>query len=768
VIKSIELRNWKTHKNTKLDFSKGTNILIGQMGAGKSSLMDAISFALFGTFPAIQHKRVGVSRLIRNKPEQEKEAHVKLGLEINGESYLITRELDLKGKSTATIEKNGAYLQSQPERVTEEVERILKTDYDLFSKAVYSEQNQLDYFLDLRASERKKQIDGLLGLDRFATAQDNATSLLNRIRDMISDSERIAREFDIDKAASELQEMKSSLDMLRTEKTNAQEGVKAQKEVKSKLESEASSLKEMRVRKSALMEEIKSLKDRISLLEAEINKTDHAALRKKQDVIEEKNHIRSEIENLNRLEKRVSEVESNANKEIGRLVSEIDGARKDAAEKIRIDKELEKKSSMDIQKSMAECNSSIEKISDDLAHSRSIVSETEKQLKDLVDHLGKCPVCERAIDDQTKERIKESKSSLIREHAARLKTLEAELLKKRSELNGLTTLQASVASLQESRKRYLGAEERIKGLESRLSAAKVQQEKSKKERNDFISEINSANERLRKSTSELDAIERIERHTFEKERMSKELLAKSQACNAIAVDDRRIDEIEVRLRNAVAEMSRYETILDSAFRGIRDKEMQIGAKESEMARIRRIHDDVKAKKELVENLSKFKMALSETQSALRVKLINSINEVMHGVWKELYPYGDYESVILDASESGYELKVRTIVNNEHVWEDVEAIASGGERSTACLAMRVAFSLVLVPNLKWLILDEPTHNIDRQGLSKFVQMFSETLPSMVDQVFIITHDEMLKQVNDAKIYVLDRNKELNQETMVSQG
>ncbi|EQD33274.1 SMC domain protein [mine drainage metagenome] len=81
-------------------------------------------------------------------------------------------------------------------------------------------------------------------------------------------------------------------------------------------------------------------------------------------------------------------------------------------------------------------------------------------------------------------------------------------------------------------------------------------------------------------------------------------------------------------------------------------------------------------------------------------------------------------------------------------------------------MRIAFSLVLVPNLKWLILDEPTHNIDKEGLAKFVQMFSETLPSIVDQVFIITHDDVLKQVSNAKIYMLSRSKEENGETEVS--
>ena len=96
---------------------------------------------------------------------------------------------------------------------------------------------------------------------------------------------------------------------------------------------------------------------------------------------------------------------------------------------------------------------------------------------------------------------------------------------------------------------------------------------------------------------------------------------------------------------------------------------------------------------------------------------------------------------------------------------MNAIASGGERSIACLAMRVAFALVLVPNLKWIILDEPTHNIDQQGLGKFVKSIGEVMPRIVDQVFIITHDEMLKQVENARVYVLTRNKEENGETVV---
>ncbi len=768
MIKSIELKNWKTHKNTKLDFSKGTNILIGQMGAGKSSLMDAISFALFGTFPAIQHKKVNVGKLIRNKPEQEKEGHVRLNLEINGDNYTITREMSLNGKSTATIEKNGTYLQSQPERVTEEVERILKVDYDLFSKAVYSEQNQLDYFLDLRSADRKKQIDGLLGLDKFSTAQENATSIVNRIRDMIADSERMAREFDVNKVASELQELKSSLNAVENEKSEAERGIKQCKEERSRLESEVNRLKEMQSRRTLLLKEIEGLKGRMSLLESEMKKADNQQLHKKVEVLAEKESLRSALEKLKSQESQNAEAERRLHTEMAKIDAALANARKDSLENSKITKELEKNKKELIQKDIAEINDSIGELSIALAHSISTISETEKQLKELKGHISKCPICERELDAQMVTKITDGKNKLMHEHAVKSKELEALLSKKKIELKELTSLLNSVSLMEEKHRSYSGIEERIKSYESEISSAKKQYEKIKAARESYANEIQSSTERLQKTISSIETIERIERYVSEKEKLSIALSEKTASCYGIIVDEKMIDALQSQLIKSESEISKHTANLNSAIKSIREKEVQIKEKESEIERINKIHEELSKKKSLVENLSKFKISLAETQSVLRVQLINSINEIMHEVWKELYPYGDYQSVILDASENGYELKVKTLINKEYVWEDVESIASGGERSTACLAMRVAFSLVLVPNLKWLILDEPTHNIDQQGLSKFVQMFSETLPGIVDQVFIITHDELLKQVSDAKIYVLSRNKEENGPTQVSEA
>jgi len=48
MIKRVRLKNWRSHYDTDLRFDEGTNVIIGINGAGKSSVLEAIFFALFG------------------------------------------------------------------------------------------------------------------------------------------------------------------------------------------------------------------------------------------------------------------------------------------------------------------------------------------------------------------------------------------------------------------------------------------------------------------------------------------------------------------------------------------------------------------------------------------------------------------------------------------------------------------------------------------------------------------------------------------------
>jgi len=98
--------------------------------------------------------------------------------------------------------------------------------------------------------------------------------------------------------------------------------------------------------------------------------------------------------------------------------------------------------------------------------------------------------------------------------------------------------------------------------------------------------------------------------------------------------------------------------------------------------------------------------------------------------------------------------------------NVEGVTSGGERSTASLTLRIALSLVLTQNLSWLVLDEPTHNLDKQAIKELATTLREHLPEIVDQIFIITHEPELEKAASSYLYILERNKEKDEPTKVA--
>ena len=64
-----------------------------------------------------------------------------------------------------------------------------------------------------------------------------------------------------------------------------------------------------------------------------------------------------------------------------------------------------------------------------------------------------------------------------------------------------------------------------------------------------------------------------------------------------------------------------------------------------------------------------------------------------------------------------------------------------------------------------MLDEPTHNLDKQGVRELARVLKNHLPQLVEQVFIITHDEELEQAASGKLYKLERKKEQDEPTRI---
>jgi DNA repair protein SbcC/Rad50 len=183
MISKIRLTNWRSHANSELVFSSGTNALLGHMGAGKTSILDAICFSLFGTCPNLQSKKLRLDDMIMKKPFEKDKAEVEAHFQVDSNVYSVKRVIE-KGKGTTYSEfrENGKLMEApSTQRVNELVSKVMKVDYDLFSKAIYSEQNALDYFLTIPRGQRMKKIDELLMIDRFEKARASAITLANKV-----------------------------------------------------------------------------------------------------------------------------------------------------------------------------------------------------------------------------------------------------------------------------------------------------------------------------------------------------------------------------------------------------------------------------------------------------------------------------------------------------------------------------------------------------------------------------------------------------------
>ena len=79
MITSVKLGNFLSHKDTELTFDNGVTVFIGDNGAGKSSVIDAMTYALFGKNTRGLH-----GETIR---DGENQAVTQIHFDVNGKTY---------------------------------------------------------------------------------------------------------------------------------------------------------------------------------------------------------------------------------------------------------------------------------------------------------------------------------------------------------------------------------------------------------------------------------------------------------------------------------------------------------------------------------------------------------------------------------------------------------------------------------------------------------------------------------------------------------
>ncbi|MCL4372371.1 SMC family ATPase [Candidatus Marsarchaeota archaeon] len=767
MITHIRLTNWKTHKDTSIDFQSGTNVIVGMMGAGKSSMMDAIAFALFGTFPALEHKRYKLEDIIMSRPEVKHSASVELTMKIGEDVYRITRTINKSKKADAKIEKNGKYLQTQPERVNEEIESILKIDYDVFSRAVYSEQNRLDYFLELRKGERKKQIDNMLGLDRFAAAEENATSLANYLKTLLKEDERLVESSNLPELEKSKAELMKELEASAAKKSEYEKAAAAAKKDLASLKLQYEELKAENERKKSISEDIARIESRIKTLGDQLAKIEKPQ-GKKEELKAIEDGLAAELEKARQGLKKMQKKEKELIKNRSYAESALGRSQEMVGEAKRIAAELGDETMGSIKGSIDRANEELKKAISALESSKSALVEIRKVTDELEEHSDKCPVCEQVITPELRERLLKERRELMASKSRSIAGAEELIRNREQEISALNKRMERFVKLTAKMEQYKNAEEESKKLSKELeryAAEYTAVEKALAELKAGSDKISKAFEEAKRKSEALDKISSIESEIAASESALK---TRRADLGSIKVDMKQIESVTEALSAKNSEFAKFSAELKAEEELSGKIRKQLEENKSAIERVKAVMERAGQHRRHISNISKFKDALADTETRLRSSLVSTINSMLDELWPGLYPYGDYTGIMLNTYNDDYSLEAGMGIEGNTVWLPVDAVASGGERSIACLALRIAMSMVIAPNLKWLILDEPTHNLDVNGISKMVDVFGNFLPNYVDQIFIITHDDTLKQISGAKVYEFTRDKAVAGPTNANDG
>lgn len=232
----LKLQGFLSYREpVEVDFT-GFNLacISGENGAGKSSLLDAITWALFG------RARKADESVINTHPDVKK-AEVTLDFDYEGNRYRVVRS-NPRGKTSSVelfirAQSEGDLWNTLSERTLRETDakivETLRMDYDTFTNASFFLQGKADQFATARPAERKQILSNILGLEIWETYRElmaqrrrETDKLVKGLDGRLSEIQAELDEEPQRKAKlTELQERLADLEARRVESARALENV---------------------------------------------------------------------------------------------------------------------------------------------------------------------------------------------------------------------------------------------------------------------------------------------------------------------------------------------------------------------------------------------------------------------------------------------------------------------------------------------------------------------------------------------------------------
>ncbi len=809
-ILSIHLKNIKSHRNTDLTFSSGINVLSGPNGVGKSTIFEAIGYALFGV-----DAQSFVGNVERFISIGAKRGEIAVVFQLaDDERYRVSRTVGTPSKWLLAKEA-GDEFEVEEHKDSRETEARLKELLGLNSGRSLAEQFELVIgpfqheflgpFVIKQATKRRDKFDEILGIDSWRKTYSETKVLASAIK---------AKVDVLESAIGPLKDQVAELPEKRTEHKAVKHGLA---ETEQELKVQQQNLKELEVRlvdvdkrEQALKKlevEIGTLKERIDNGKEKISNqrlligeaenahkivAENASGKKAFEQAETRlTELREQVKVQRQLEQEVAGLDKQAGQLSGRFEVEskaIETAREEVSAEVK--SLAENRKSLTVDEELQQRAERLPKIRTELETMRKQLGQLEGRRAGLEEGNEKlaegiCPffqepclnIAEKPPGDVfsakfadldqeqqcltgkvaklEKDEVAASQASdQLKEFEIKIKSLDeqADKLVARRKANaaqaaGLTRLQTEQATVQQK----LAEKQTLLATYNRLQGD-IETAEQEKRKHQAARDLYVANQQQAAG---------LERHQADLQKYA-EFLKKLQ--DELAVKDeaysktgKEYDAAEHDvLRRQKDELSPTVGALGQKVKGLCADLSRLAA---EIDKLKRVEKDILAKQEQVKSYKE----KDDLVKFLRNRVFRNVSTYLSERFREEISQraNRIYRIIAEVDEElcwgdDYRILLRDMADGE-LRERTDDQLSGGQIMSAVVALRLAMLQTIGARIAFF--DEPTSNLDAARRENLAHAFraidvgrEEVTEHWYDQLFLISHDVAFTEVTDQIVYL----------------
>jgi DNA repair protein SbcC/Rad50 len=723
---SLKLSNFTSYGEDPptLDFTKFHLAAIsGFNGAGKSSLLDSITWCIWGS------SRAGDNADALIKLGQQ-EMSVDFSFDLDGNIFTVKRRRSKKSGGHTSLEfwSNSHNLTEGTIKATQQkIIDTLHLTYETFTNSAFLRQGHADEFTTKGATDRKRILADILGLDHYDRLEEKAKEKAKEAQTKLTLLEYQVLEIEAELSQKEereqkLSEIKRQGEEIQKELKDLEVQIKIIEEEKQIVHDKVQSLQEQKQRLEDLKLEIKDLEVQIELKKK--------AQEEFQELLKRKSEIEENYQKIQKLEVQKKSLEQKRS-ELLKAKDEL----------VAIEKQLNEREN--------KRNQAINDVDLEIARLETENKQCVLQIETLKKDKSICPTCGQPIGTEKNQSLIKENQKCIDENETKLQTLKATLTKYQN------IILPEVKLVEEKEKEVKNLEQQTKEF------SEITQLFSLEKYADLFLKLQQAEVTVKAYTEAINDLEKI-------------YLTKQKDLEKIKNFEQDLQTFLEKLQEVEQRLNAQNLVKAELQEKIMDVRAKYGEANQLVSRVKQMEDLFEQKQKDKKNLTQEKetyeeLALAFGKKGIQAMIIeNAIPEIEDEANRLLEKLTDGRMKISLETQKETKTKVQTadgkahatvetldIIISDEMGERAYELYSGGEAFRVNLAIRLAISKLLThragAKLQFLILDEGFGTQDAQGRTRLVEVL-DIIKNDFEKIVVITHIEELKEEFPTRIEV----------------